>query len=241
MDLPCPTPLLTKASTATVDTPLRQAWSVWSIWLIWFILFIRLISFHPKPDNETDQTNQITVFIFLADFLSILLLLCSTDGEYHPLHATHLDAYRPARRPLLHRSQYHPAHPDYHGGRPNRMDALSPRVSYRARGTRADRMELDRHGLRHLWNGGFGLRPCHSHEHPGRTRRDRRPLPLQFDERDRELFTDPVRRARIFAFVPGIRASNIPPSQSSVPFFIRKILIRSNPASISQALASAAL
>jgi hypothetical protein len=90
--------------------------------------------------------------------------------EYHPLHATYLDAYRPARRALPHRSQYHPAHTGCNGGRPNRMDALSPCISYRARGSRTNRMDLDRYGLRHVWNGGIGLRPCHSHEHPRRTR-----------------------------------------------------------------------
>ena len=160
--------------------------------------------------------------------------------RYHPVHATYLDADRPSRGTLPHRSHYHPAHAGCDGGRPNRMDALSPCNSYSTRGARTDRMDLDRHGLRHLWNGGIGLRPCHSHEHLGRKRRNRRPVPLQCDERDRELFTDLVRRARVFAFIPGARASRIPSSQSSVPFFIRKTLIRSNPASVNQALVSAA-
>ena len=160
--------------------------------------------------------------------------------KYHPLHATHLGTYRPTRGALPHRSQYHPAHTGCDGGRPNRMDALSDRISYSSRGPRADRMDLDRHGLRHLWNGRIGIRPRHSHEHPGRTGRDWRLVLLQCDERDRELFIDPVRRARIFTFVPGSRASRIPPSQSSVPFFIRKTLIRSNPASVNQAFVSAA-
>ena len=160
--------------------------------------------------------------------------------EYHPLHAIHLDTDRPTRGPLPHRSHYHPAHTGCNGGRPDRMDALSDRISYSSRGPCADRMELDRHGLRHLWNGRIGLRPCHSHEHPGRAGGDWRPVPLQCDERDRKFFTYPVRRARIFTFAPGSRASRIPPSQSSVPFFIRKTLIRSNPASANQALVSAA-
>ena len=121
--------------------------------------------------------------------------------KYHPLHATHLGTYRPTRGALPHRSQYHPAHTGCDGGRPNRMDALSPRISYSSRGPRADRMDLDRHGLRHLWNGGIGIRPCHSHEHSRRTGRNRYPVPLQCDERDRELLIDPVRRARVFAFV----------------------------------------
>ena len=159
--------------------------------------------------------------------------------RYHPIHATHLDADRPARGSLPHRSQYHPAHTGCDGDRPSRMDALSPRISFSARGICTDRMDLDRHGLRHLWNGGIGLRSCHSHEHPGRKRRNRCPVPLQCDERDRELFTDPVRRARVFPFVPRDRTSSIPPSQSSVPFFIRKTLIRSNPASVNQTLVSA--
>jgi hypothetical protein len=160
--------------------------------------------------------------------------------KYHPVHATHLDTYRPTRGALPHRSQYQPAHTGCDGGRPNRMDALSDRISYSSRGPRADRMDLDRNGLRHLWNDRIGLRPRHSHEHPGRTGQDWRFVPLQCDERDRELFIDPLRRARIFTFVPGSRASRIPPSQSSVPFLIRKTLIRSNPASVNQTLVSAA-
>ena len=47
-------------------------------------------------------------------------------------------------------------------------------------------------------------------------------------------------RAFLHSF-QGDRASSIPPSQSSVPFFIRKTLIRSNPASVNQAFVSAAL
>jgi len=151
-----------------------------------------------------------------------------------------MDAYRTARGTLPHRSQYHPAHTSCDGGRPSRVDDLSPRIPDSARVPRAGRMELDRHGLRHLWNGGIGLRPRHSYEHSGRTRRNRRSVPLQLNERDRELFTDPVRRAGIFSFVPGDRASSIPPSQSSVPFFIRKTLIRSNPASLNHTFVSAA-
>jgi hypothetical protein len=169
-----------------------------------------------------------------------ILLLDVTEYGYHLVYATHLDAYRPACGTLPHRSHYHPAHTGCDGGWPNRMDALSPCISYGARGARTDRMDLDRHGLRHLWNGGIGLRPCHSHEHLGRARRNRRPVSLQRNERDRELFTDPVRRACVFVFIPGDRASRIPSSQSSVPFFIRKILIRLNPASVNQALVSVA-
>ena len=120
------------------------------------------------------------------------------------------------------------------------MDGLSDRISYSSREPRMDRLDLDRHGLRHLWNCGIGIRPCHGHEHPERAGRNWRPVPLQCNERDRELFTDPVRRARIFTVVPGSRASRIPPSQSSVPFFIRKTLIRSNPASFNQPLVSVA-
>ena len=167
-------------------------------------------------------------------------LLCAAESDYHPIHATHLDAYWSAWGTLPHRSQYHPADTGCGGGRPSGMDAVSPRISYRPCRPRVDGMELDRHGLRHLWNGGIGLRPCHSHEYSGRARRNRRPVPLQRDERDREFFIDPVRWAGVFSFAPGDRASSIPPSQSSVPFFIRKTLIRSNPASVNHAFVSAA-
>jgi len=160
--------------------------------------------------------------------------------EYYPVHATHLDTDRPARGTLPHRSHYDPAPTDCDECEPNRMDTLPHRTSSSSRRHRMDGMDLDRHGLRHLRNGGIGLRPCHSHEHPGRKRRTRLPVSLQCDERDRELFTDPLRRARVFAFVPGDRASRIPSSQSSVPFFIRKTLIRSNPTAVNQALVSAA-
>lgn len=160
--------------------------------------------------------------------------------RYYPVHATYLAAHRPARRALLHRSQYHPTHTGCDRHRPNRMDGLSSRMSCRSRGRRVVRMGLDRHGLCHLWNGGIGSRPCYSHEHPDWTGGDRRPLPLQCDQRGCELFPDPARRERIFPFVPGQRASSIPPSQSSVPFFIRKTLTRSNPASVSQAFVAAA-
>jgi len=47
------------------------------------------------------------------------------------------------------------------------MDALPDRDPCCPRDPRMDEMGLDRHGLRHLWNGGIGVRPCHSHEHPG--------------------------------------------------------------------------
>jgi len=166
-------------------------------------------------------------------------LLCTADRGYHPVHATHLDIDRPACSTLPHRSHDHPAYTSCNGGWPSRMDALSDCMSYRARRPRTDRMDLDRHGLRHVWNGGIGLRPRHSREHSGRTTRHRHTTLLQCDERGRELFTDPVRRARIFAFVPGDRASRIPSSQSSVSFFIFKALIRSNPASVNQLLVSA--
>ena len=160
---------------------------------------------------------------------------------YHPIHyATYLDAHRPARGALPHRSQYHPTHTGCDAGRPNRMDAVSGRVSCRSCRRRVVPMGLDRHGLRHLWNGGIGSRPCDHHRHPEWARRDRYPVPLQCDKRDRELFTNPVRRTRLLPFVIGERASSIPSSQSSVPFFIRTTLIRSNPASVSHAFVSAA-
>jgi len=165
-------------------------------------------------------------------------LLCAAKQGYHPVHATHLDAHRSTCRTLPHRSQYHAADTSYDGDRPGRMDAVSSRISYRPRGPRVDGMELDGHGLRHLWNDRIGLRPCHGHEHPGRKRRNRRLVPLQCNERDRELFIAPVRRTGFFSFAPGDRASSIPSSQSSVPFFIRKTLIRSNPDSVNQALVS---
>ena len=160
--------------------------------------------------------------------------------SYYPANATDLAAHRPACGTLLCRSQYHPAHTGCDGGRQNRMDSIFDRMPSHACGFRVDRMGLDRHGLCSLWNGGIGSRPCYSHEHSDWTGGDRRPLPLQCDQRGGELFPDPVRRERIFPFVSGQRASSIPPSQSSVPFFIRKTLTRSNPASISQTFVAAA-
>ena len=223
----------------------RQTGRVDLVHLVCFVCLVdlaHLIGFVQPKTRQTRQTRQTKQrSSYAGGLFQHPAIAVHGRRKYHPLHATHLDAYRLARGALPHRSQYHPAHTGWHGGRPNRMDALSPRISSRACRTCTDRMDLDRHGLRHLWNGGFGLRPCHSHKHPGRTRRSRRPVLLQCDERDRELFTNPVRRPRVFSFVPGIRASNIPPSQSSVPFFIRKTLIRSNPASVSQALVSSAL
>lgn len=156
------------------------------------------------------------------------------------MYAIYLDAYRSARGTLSHWDQYYSIHTGGDGSRATRMDALSSRISYSAWGHRMDRVDLDGYGLCHLWNGGIGLRPCHSYKHPGRTRRDRFSAPLQRNERARKLFTDPVRRSGVFLFIPGDRASRIPPSQSSVPIFIRKTLIRSNPASVNQALVSAA-
>ena len=160
--------------------------------------------------------------------------------RYYPVYATYLAAHHPARGALPHRGQYHPTHNRCDGHRPDRMDRLPSRMSCRSRGPPVVRMGLDCHGLCHLWNGGIGSRPCHSHERPDWTGRDRRPVPLQCDQRGCELFPDPARREGIFPFIPGQRASSIPPSQSSVPFFIRKTLIRSNPASASQAFVTAA-
>jgi hypothetical protein len=50
------------------------------------------------------------------------------------------------------------------------MGGLPDRNSPGSRRPYLDGMELDRHGLRHLWNNRIGLRPCHGHEHPGRER-----------------------------------------------------------------------
>lgn len=171
----------------------------------------------------------------------ILLLPCAAEQDYHPVYAIQLDVNRPAYGTLPHRSHYHPNCTGCDGGWPNRMGALPPRFSPNSRRLRVDGMDLDSHGLCHLWHGGIGIRPCHSHEHSGWTRRNRHSVSLQCDERGREFFIDPIRRPRVFAFVPGDRASIIPPSQSSVPFFIRKTLIRSNPASVNQVFVSAAL
>jgi len=171
----------------------------------------------------------------------LVLLLCAEEQGYHLVHATYLDTDCPARGTLPHRGHYHSARTGLDRNRPNRMDALPPRISSNSCRPRVDGMDLDGHGLRHLWNGGVGLRPRHSHKHSERTRRNRRPVLLQCNERGHEFFIDPVRRARVFAFVSGDRASSIPPSQSSVPFFIRKTLIRSNPASVNHDFVSAAL
>ena len=176
----------------------------------------------------------------MEDEEHILLLLYAAEQDYHPVHAIQLDVDRFALGTLPHRSHHHPTCADCDRDQPNRVDPLPPRFSLHARRPRVDGMELDRHGLRHLWNGGIGLRSLDSYEHSWRERRNRHPILLQCDERDRELFTAPVRRACIFSLAPGDRASSIPPSQSSVPFFIRKTLIRSNPASVNHALVSAA-
>jgi hypothetical protein len=159
---------------------------------------------------------------------------------YHPVHAAFLDPYWPACGSLLDRSQYRSAHTDFDGGRSSRMDALSHCISSRSRWVCVDGMGLDCHGLRHLWHGGTGLRPRHSRQYSGRKRRDRILVLFQCDERGRKPVADPVRRAGVLAIVPGDRASNIPSSQSSVPFFIFKTLIRSNPASVNQDFVSAA-
>jgi len=195
---------------------------------------IRVDSTQPQPGPEPSKT--------LADCFSILHTPVAVRSRcgYHPVHETRLAPHRPARGALPYRSLYHPAHTGCDRGRPNRMDALSDRMSSRPRGPCMDGMELDRHGLRHLWNGGIGIRPCHSDEHPEWKERDWNSAAIQCNERDRELLTDPVRWARVFPFVPGDRASRIPSSQSSVPFFIRKTLIRSNPASASHVFVSAA-
>jgi hypothetical protein len=176
----------------------------------------------------------------MGDEEYILLLLYAAESDYHPIHAIQLDVDGFAWGTLPHRSQYHPNDTGCDGVRPSGMDAVSPRISYYPCRPCVDGMGLDRHGLRHLWNGGIGPRPCHNHEHLGWTRRTRRPALLQRNEWDREFFADPDRRAGVFLFVSGDRASSIPPSQSSVPFFIRKTLIRSNPASVNQAPVSAA-
>ncbi len=170
----------------------------------------------------------------------MVLLLCAAEQGYHLVHAIHSDTDRPTCGTLPHRSHYHPNCTGCDGDWPNRMGALPPRFSSNSRMLRVDGMDMDSHGLCHLWHGRIGLRPRHDHEHFGRTRRSRRPVSLQCDERGHEFFIDPVRRTRVFAFVPGDRASSIPPSQSSVPFFIRKTLIRSNPASVNHDFVSAA-
>ena len=161
--------------------------------------------------------------------------------SYHCGHATYLDYHRPTCGTQPHRSPDHPAHTRCGCGRPNRMDGLSGRLSSCPRGSRLDWMDLDRHGLRYLWNGGIGLRSCHDHKYPGRTAGDWGPLLLQRDERDRKFLAGTIRRARVFTGVPGDLASRIPSSQSSVPFFIRTSLIRINPASVNQAFVSAAV
>lgn len=171
----------------------------------------------------------------------VLLLLCAAEQGYHLIHAAYLDTNRPARGTLPYWSHYHPNCTGCDGGWPDGMGALPPCFSSDSSKLRVDGMDLDSHGLCYLWHGRIGVRPRHSHEHSGRTRRNRQAISLQCDERGREFFIDPVRRARVFAFVPGDRASSIPPSQSSVPFFIRTTLIRSNPASVNHDFVSAAL
>jgi hypothetical protein len=106
----------------------------------------------------------------MGDEEYILLLLYAAESDYHPIHAIQLDVDRFAWGTLRHRSQYHPSDTGCSGVHSSGMDPVSPRISYRPCGPRVDGMELDHHGLRHLWNGGIGLRPCHGHEHSWRER-----------------------------------------------------------------------
>ena len=169
-----------------------------------------------------------------------VLLLYAAEHRYHSTHATHMGAYQPTCGALPYLGQYHPAHIGYDGGRQSWMDSLSPSISSRARGSRMDRMDLDRHGLRYLCNSGISLRPGYSHKYLGWTRRNPRLIPLQCNKRDRKFCSDSVRWEGIFSFVSGERASTIPPSQSSIPFFIRKTLILTKPASVNQTVTSSA-
>ena len=174
----------------------------------------------------------------LGPAASLVAVPCG-DG-YHCAHATYLASHRPADGAQPHRRHHHPSRPSCNSGWTNRLDTLSDRHPNNSCLPRPDRMDLDCHGLRHLWNRRIGIRPLHPREHLGRTERDPPPTPRQRNERDDELFTSPVWWAGVFTRVVGARASRIPSSQSSIPFFIRTILIDSNPASISQVFVSTA-
>jgi hypothetical protein len=197
--------------------------------------------FPTKAMRNPLSTARLRWSTHMGDEEYILLLLYAAESDYHPIHAIQLDVDRFAWGTLPHRSQYHPNDTGCDGVRPSGMDAVSPRISYHPCRPRVDGMELDNHGLRHLWHRRIGLRSRDSYEHSWRERRNRYSILFQRDERDREFPIDRIRRARVFTFIPGDLASIIPSSQSPVPFFIRKTLIRSNPASVNQFLVSSAL
>ena len=190
--------------------------------------------FPTKAARNPLSTARLRWSTHMGDEEYILLLLYAAEPDYHPVHAIQLDVDRFAWGTLPHRGHYLPARTGCDGDRPNSVDALPPYFSPNSRRFRVDGMDLAYHGLRHLLHHRIGLRSRDSYEHSWRERRNRLSILLQRDERDCEFPIDRVRRSRVFAFVPGDRASIIPPSQSSVPFFIRKTLIRSNPTSINQ-------
>ena len=63
----------------------------------------------------------------------ILLLLCAAEQDYHLVHAIRLGVNWTTCRTQPHRSYYHSTRTGRNGGRPNRMDALPPRISSHSR------------------------------------------------------------------------------------------------------------
>jgi len=86
----------------------------------------------------------------MGDEEYILLLLYAAEPDYHPVHAIQLDVDWFAWGTLPHRNQHNPTCADCDGDQPNRVDALPRRFSSNSRRLRADGMDLDNHGLRHL-------------------------------------------------------------------------------------------
>jgi hypothetical protein len=91
-------------------------------------------------------------------------------------------------------------------------------------------------GLRHYWPRG---RPCYSREYSWRTRGIQPHACAERGQREREFRADRIRRPRVLDDLTGIRASRIPPSQSSFPFAIFTVLTDGNPASFNHAVVSA--
>ena len=82
------------------------------------------------------------------------------------------------------------------------MDALSDRINLSLSRARVDRMELERHGCGHLWNGGLALDLPRSEYRGGQGEVGALSL-FSAMTGSLNFLADPVRWARVFAFVPG--------------------------------------